>query len=159
MALTVENANLVFEKARIAADSLGLNSGMRDALRALKAYLSQVKRNPDLAFVAISDLTVDVVGVDAPCKLYGVFLKKQATATDSFYIAFDDAANDATAGDARLAIGLVTSGDQKAYVDPKGLDLAAGFVHGAYTALAGANGTTASTTGDGPNGFAIVGAP
>jgi hypothetical protein len=42
---------------------------------------------------------------------------------------------------------------------PNGLDMSAGAVHGSFTAMAGAAGTTASTTGDGPNGFLILGNP
>jgi hypothetical protein len=159
MALSNENANLVWQKVNIALDSLGAKGEVRDAFRALKAHLSQVKRNPDLTFVAISDLTADVVAADAACKIYGVFLKKQATATDAFYKIFNDAATDSSAEDAVVAVGLLVSGDQVVLQYPNGLDMTAGAVHGSYTAMAGAAGTTASTTGDGPNGFVILGNP
>jgi hypothetical protein len=158
MALSNENANLVWQKVNIALDTLAAKSEVRDAFRALKAHLSQVKRNPDLTFVAISDLTADVVAADAACKVYGIFLKKQATATDAFYKLFDDAATDSSAEDAVLGIRLVDSGDQVHIAYPAGLAMAAGAVHGSFTAMAGAAGTTASTTGDGPNGFLLLGA-
>lgn len=159
MALSNENANLVWQKAKIALDSLGAPGHIRDTVAALKAYLSQVKRNPDLTFVAISDLTADVVAADAACKVYGIVLKKQATATDAFYKLFDDAATDSSAEDAVLGIRLVDSGDWVVITYPRGLAMANGAVHGSFTAMAGAAGTTASTTGDGPNGFLILGNP
>ena len=159
MALSTENPNLVWQKAFVSLQALGAKPAIAEQLRKLKERLATVGGNPNLAFVTISDLTADVVGVDAPCKLFAVFLKKQATGTDAFYNVFDDATNDATAGDARISIGLVTASEQSLFTHPTGFDLAAGFVHGSYTALIGSNGSTPSTTGDGPNGFAIVGAP
>lgn len=159
MALSNENANLVWQKVRIALDTLKAPSQIRDAVASLKAYLSQVKRNPDLTFVAIADLTADVVVADAACKIYGIALKKQATATDAFYKLFDDAASDSSAEDAVLGIRLVDSEDWTIITYPRGLAMANGAVHGSFTAMAGAAGTTASTSGDGPNGFLILGNP
>lgn len=157
MALSTQNANLVWQEVKIFlanADPAVVNQ-----FRALKAHLAQVKGNPELDFTAISDLTADVVVADAACKVYGVYLKKQATGTDAFYKIFDDAATDSSAEDAVLAVGLTTSGDKAVVIYPDGFNLAAGCVHGSYTAMAGAAGTTASTTGDGPNGFILVGKP
>lgn len=159
MAISVEDANKVWQKAQITLDSLGFSGDVRDQVRALKAYLSQAKNNPQLEFIPIADLTADVVEADAACKLYAIVVKKQATATDAFLVAFNDATDDSTAGDAMQCIGLITSGEEGAYFNGNGFDLAAGLVIGSYTALIGSNGTTATTSGDGPDGFAIIGNP
>lgn len=158
MALSLQAANLVWQKVNIALDSLGANSAARDQFRALKAYISQIKGNPDLQFVAMADLTADAVVADVACKVYGVFLKKQATATASYYKQFNDAATDSSAEDALVALALTAASEQMVLTSAAGKAFSAGVVHGAYTAMAGAAGTTASTTGDGPNGFVIIGA-
>ena len=157
MALSLQSANLVWQKAQIALDSLSLRGVVREQILKLKAHLSQVGGNPDLQFVAIADLTADVVAADAACQLYAVVLKKRATATDAFYKAFNDAATDSSAEDALLAIGLLEAGDYVVLTFPGGMPFSAGLVHGSYTAIAGAAGTTASTSGDGPDGFLIIG--
>jgi hypothetical protein len=158
MALSTESANLVWQKVAIALDSLGANSYARDAFRALKAYTSQIGGNLNLQFVAISNLTADVVAADVACKVYGIFLKKQATATDAFYKAFNDAATDSSAEDALITIALTEASEQELFVCAAGKAFSAGVTHGSFTAATGAAGTTATTTGDGPNGFVIIGA-
>lgn len=158
MAQSLQEANLVWQKVNIALDSLGANSAARDQFRALKAYLSQVGGNKNLQFVAIADLTADVVVSDVAGKVYGVYLKKQATATAAYYKVFNDAATDSSAEDALIALALTASGERQVLTIPAGKSFSAGVVHGSYTAMAGAAGTTASTTGDGPDGFVIIGA-
>lgn len=156
MALTTESALFVKEKA---LRSSGVKPGEEMALKALFMYLAQHKGNPTLYFYPFADLTADVVAVDAPCKLFAVYCKKQATATDAFFKVFDDATNDATAGDAMLCVPLTTASEHSLFVQPDGFVLATGAVVGAYTALTGSNGATPSTSGDGPDGFVIVGKP
>lgn len=161
MALSLESALLV--KRRVMQSISGIGTAGKSPLAGAAftefwKWLAGHKNNPTLQFVAISDLTADVVAANVACKLFAVFLKKQATATDSFYNVFDDATNDATEGDKRLTLGLVTASEQQFWFNPNGLDLAAGMVHGAYTAAAGANGSTPTTSGDGPNGFVVIGA-
>jgi hypothetical protein len=142
-----------------------LNSGTKGdpfaaaQFEALFRYLAQHGANPDLQFVPFSNLGADAVVADAACKVYGIYLKKQNTATDAFYKIFDDAATDSSAEDAILAIGLLLGRQREVKINPDGTPLAAGLVHGSYTAIAGAAGTTASTSGDGPDGFVIFGAP
>jgi len=141
-----------------------LNSGTKGSpfasaqFEQLFRYFAQHGQNPDLQFVPIADLTADVVAADAACKVYGIYLKKQATGTDSYYKVFDDAATDSSAEDAKIALPLLLSGERQVWINPEGLPMAAGLVHGAFTAIGGAAGTTASTSGDGPNGFVILGA-
>jgi hypothetical protein len=156
MALTTISALYVKEKA---LRSSGVKPGEEMALKALFMYLAQHKANPTLYFYPFADLTADVAAVDAACKLYAVYVKKQATDTDAFFKLFDDAANDATAADASVCIPLTISGEHSLFIQPDGHSLAAGAVVGSYTDSTGYNGTTPSTSGDGPDGFIIVGKP
>lgn len=156
MALSTEAINLVKQKARIAL--AGAAPFVQDAFKALWFNMATHKSNPDLQIVTFADLGADAVAADVACKLYAIYVKKQATATDAFFKIFDDATNDATAGDAVHCIGLLTSGEEAVYMQPKGFDLTTGLVYGSYTALVGSNGSTPSTSGDGPDGFIIFGA-
>src|SRR5512146_2964982 len=100
MALSTENANLAWQRVNIALDSLGATSAVRDIFRALKAYLAQLKKDPNLQFVAFSDLTTDTAIADAACTFYAIYAKKQATATAA-YLKVNDSAT--TAGGANGA--------------------------------------------------------
>jgi hypothetical protein len=154
VAISTENANLVWQKVKIALESLEANSFARDAIAALKAYLSQVKRNPDLQFVAISDLTDATVIADAASQVYAIYLKKQATATD----AFAKFVNHASAGDGSdflICLPLLESEDEAVLVFSKGMPFGTGIVATSSTTDVG---TTDTTSGDGPNGFVILGA-
>jgi poly-gamma-glutamate capsule biosynthesis protein CapA/YwtB (metallophosphatase superfamily) len=155
MALSLENSNLVWQKVKIALQSLGAKPVNVEALKALKEYLATVKSNPTLQFGAISDLTDAAVVADAACQIYAIYLKKQATATDA-YAKF---VNHASAGDGSthaLSIALFESGDEVLLVFPTGMPMSAGIV--ATSTTTGAAGTTDTTTGDGPNGFVVFGA-
>jgi hypothetical protein len=157
MALSLEDANLVFQKARIAVDTLGLNSGIQDQLRALKAYLSQIKGNKQLQFVPISNLTADAVIADAACTLYALVVEKQGTATAATVKLNDSAttAGGANGADQTIAIELNAAGQQAALIFPAGQAMASGIAAASQTNAAG---NTDSTSGDGPNGFVILGA-
>ena len=160
MALTLEAANNVWQKTNIALDSQAANSCIRDQFRALKAYLSQVKSNKDLQFVPILATDVDdasgKVLADVACTVYGVFLKKQATATDVFTYIFDDATDDTgIATDGRIMLATLVTGEQVAAFYPAGLAMAAGAVAKSYTE---SDGVTDSSSADTPNGFIIIGA-
>lgn len=155
MALTTIEQSLVKQKSLQAIRNAG-----GAAVLALKSFWmgrNQEGQNGKLYFLAFGDLTADAVVVDAACKVHFVYLKKQATATDAFYKIFDDATNDSTAADAVLGMALTGSADEQFFYSKLGLDCAAGVVHGSYTAFLGYNGSTASTSGDGPGGFIIVG--
>ena len=157
MALSLETQNLVWQKVKIALDSLGATKAHRDAFRALKEYVQATKGNVTLQFVAMSDVTGDAIIADVACKFYGYFVKKQATATDAFFKMNDSAttcgaANGASATD---CVALVDSGDQASQIYPRGRAQANGLTVASQTNLAG---NTDSTSGDGPHGFIIVGA-
>lgn len=157
MALSTENANLVWQKVDIALASLGANSEVVQAFKALKAYLSQIKRNPDLQFVAISNLTGDTAIADAACTLYGIFVKKQATATAAYFKANDSATTAGGANGAAMTdtIELNAASQQAHLVVPAGRAMASGIAVASETTGAGG---TDTTSGDGPNGFVILGA-
>lgn len=155
MAISVEDANLAWQRADIAAASLGLKGGVQATLKALKAYLSQAKNNPQLQFVAISDLGADAVIADAACKVYALVLKKGATATGAFVKAADHATSAGTTA-SDLVRELNAAGQQTAIIDFEGWAQGTGFTVGSDTT---ADGSTASTAGDGPSGFALIGNP
>lgn len=157
MALSLEDANKVFQKVNIALDSLGANSEIRDSFRALKAYLSQIKRNPQLQFVPITNLTTDTAIADSPCTLYAVFLKKRNTATASYTKINDNASTAGGASGANMTdlIELNAAGAQAVLVIPAGRAQATGIAMASETT--GAGGTDTSS-GDGPDGFVILGA-
>lgn len=154
MALSTENANLVWQKAKAAMDSLGAKPSLVDALKTLKTQLSTVGGNPDLQFVAFADLTGDTVIADAACQLYAIFAKKQATATDAFLKAVDHAST-AAGTTFFLCVELAEASEQILLIFPGGIPQSAGITLVSSTTDTGG---TDTTTGDGPNGFCIIGA-
>lgn len=150
MALTTIAANLVRQSVK----SYTRDPGMHLQLDALFRYLSEHKGNPDLYFEAYSDLTADTVISDAACRVYFVYGRKQNTATDAYLMVSDHAtAQDTTTG---LTLALVEANDDGVIVYPEGQAFATGCV---ITSSTDADGTTDTTTGDGPDGFVIVGDP
>jgi hypothetical protein len=134
-------------------DSLGANAGIRGAVKNLFDYIAQYK-GIQLQFVAFSDLTGDTVIADAACQLYAIVAKKQATATDAFLKAVDHATT-AAGSTFFLCVELADSAEQIALVFPNGIPQSAGITLVSSTTDTG---TTDTTTGDGPNGFCIIGA-
>lgn len=154
MALSTESSNLVWQKAKIALATLA-SPAATNAFAQLKAQLAQVLQNPDLQFVAISDLGADAIVADAACKVYGIYLKKGATATGAFFKAADHASSAGTTA-SDMVHELNASGQEAVFVYPRGYAQGTGFTIGSDTT---ADGSTASTSGDGPNGFVIIGKP
>lgn len=166
MALATENSNLVWQKAKIALASEPTGAGSAtpkpalDAFKSLKEYLATVLGNPDLELVPIVSTTVDAASgavlADVACTLYGVFLKKLATATDVYLHILDDATDDTgVATDTRVMLAMLESEESAFAIYPNGMPMAAGVVAKAYTTAAGA---TDSTETDCPNGFVIISA-
>jgi hypothetical protein len=157
MSLSLENANLVRQKAKIAL--LNAHPVAQDAFEALQKYLASQGGNPDLQFIAIDGTDADgasgTVSADAACQVYGFYGKKVDAAEDAYFELFDDATNDATAGDARVALPFLIAEEEAFAIFPQGLPMAAGVVAKLYTTLAG---TTDTTAGSGANGFVIIGA-
>ena len=154
MALSLEAANKVRQKAR-------LYSRNPYTAEILKAFFSAhaEKGNADLELVFLDDAdltgTNGVVSADAACTLYVAFLRKRATATDSYFKLFDDATDDTTAGNERITVATLEASEDHLCVFPSGLDFATGVVATSHTT---SNGTTDSTAGDSGDGFLIIGA-
>lgn len=155
MAITLESANLVRQKTRMYT---------RDpfVLGILKTFFhnhSTQKRNPDLQIVLIDDAdttgTNGVIVADAACTVYVAFVRKRATATDSYFKLFDNATVDTTTTDQRLSMALLEASEDQIMVFPDGLTMAAGIVATSHTQ---AEGSTDSTAGDSGDGFIILGA-
>jgi hypothetical protein len=152
MAVTTENANKVWMRAKAALAAASPYAQL--AFKELKAWLATQKGNPDLVYVAIGDLGADAPIADAACKVYGIYLKKGATATGAFVKAADHATvSGTTASD--LVLELNAAGQEAVLTYPQGWAQGTGFAIGSDTT---ADGSTASTSGDGPNGFVILGA-
>lgn len=167
MAITVESGNLAWQKVKAFIEAAGVgksNPGVVQAFKELKSYLSQHKRNPDLQFVPFTDADVTgtdgVVIADAACTVYAFYVIKSGTsgtgtATDAFVKLYDNATNDATAADGRVALPLLAANDIEFYISPDGLPMAAGVVATSHTTLPAA---TDSTAGDAGPGFVLLGA-
>jgi hypothetical protein len=120
----------------------------------LKAWLATQKNVQELVYVPIGDLGADAPIADAACKIYGIYLKKSATATGAFVKAADHATvSGSTAAD--LTLEMNAAGQEICLIYPQGWAQGTGFAIGSDTT---ADGSTASTAGDGPNGFVILGA-
>lgn len=124
------------------------------ALKALKEYLVGYKGNPDLQVVEFDDLGADSVVADAACTVYAIVLKKQATATGAFFKAADHATSAGTTA-SDLVQELNAASQEVVLAYPTGWAQGTGFTVGSDTT---ADGNTASTSGDGPDGFVIIGA-
>ena len=154
MALSLEAAGKVRQKTRAQVR----NPAIMYALKAFFLYHSQ-KGNADLELVYIDDADVTgalgVIAADAACVLYVAYVRKRATATDSFFKLFDDATDDTTAANERVSLSLLEASEDNIAIFPQGLDMATGVVATSHTTH---NGTTDSTAGDSGDGFIIIGA-
>lgn len=158
MALSTENANLVWQKVKMAlADQ---NPAVQNMFLDLKMYLSTQKKNPDLQFIGFSEaqcivnLGTDLVG--AACTLYGVYAKAaRTTGTTAAFFAIHDAADNSATTTTAITQRIRLTGQNFAAAHPNGFALATGLTVSCATAVGGA---TESTTPDGVNGFVIVGA-
>lgn len=155
MAIALESADRVRQKTR----ALTLNPMVFLSLKDFFHYHSTNKGNADLQLVPIADADVTgsdgVVAMDVPATVYVVYIKKGATATDSYFKLFDDITDDSTTTDTRLSLALLEANEEHLVVYPKGLTMATGIVATSHT---NSGGSTDSTAGDSGNGFLIIGA-
>lgn len=154
MAITLEAAGLVRQKTRRYTRNPLVSAALKEFFRYHAA-----KGNADLQIVYTDDADVTgadgVVVADAACVVYVDFVKKRATATDSYHKLFDNATVDTTAADGRVVLPLLEASEDQIAVFPSGLTMAAGIVATSHTA---ASTTTDSTAGDSGDGFVILGA-
>lgn len=156
MAVSLVDANKVWQEVNIALDTLGASGAARDTFRALKAHLSQVKKNPQLQFIPFTEVLADVAGgsvlLSGASKVYGVYVKKEDEGTDNMVFLYDDATNDGTAGDAFLGLDLTLAEEEALAIYPGGYVAATGIVVTQYS-----DGIGATDGSNGGNGFVIVG--
>ena len=162
MAVSLQDANLVWQKVKIA--TMNANPAVQNAFAELKKWLAQQKGNPQLQFFAVNAADIDT-GADGAVilsgagKLYGAYFKRvsDVDSTNSFIEVLDDATdNSAPTTDivATLRLGGVANEEVFA-VYPNGAALGTGIVVSATTT---AGGTTESAATESANGFLIVGA-
>lgn len=160
-AKVLEGANLVWQRVNEFTENDNCSPVQRSAfLRTLKLWLATQKGNPKLAFLTFTNVTTDAQVVPSldtgGCTIFAVFAKKQNTATDAFF-KFNDSATvsgGANGANMRFLIPLLVGNDEVAVIFQPGLIFATGIVVSSETTAAGG---TDSTSGDGPNGFFIVG--
>jgi hypothetical protein len=156
MAVTTENANLVWQKAKAAlADA---SPAIQGAFADLKMYLSTQGRNPDLQFIpyseaqAIANNGTDLTG--GAGTLYGFYVKAvRTTGTTSAFVSLHASADQT--GEVLTSERLKATGQKVGMVWPTGKAFVTGLCVSSATTIGG---TTESTTPDGPTGFVIVGA-
>jgi hypothetical protein len=157
MAFSGSAANKVWQEVNIALDSLGASGMARDAFRALKAHLAQLKGNPDLQILPFTEAQADAAGgtaiLSGACKVYGVYVKKEDEGTDNMVFLYDDATNDGTAGDAFAGLDLTLAEEEALALYPNGYAAATGIVVTQYS-----DGIGATDGSNGGNGFVIIGA-
>lgn len=118
-------------------------------------YLAGHGANPDLQFVPFSNLTGDTVIADAASKIYAIFVKKQNTGTDAYFKAVNHAST-AAGTTFEICIGLNLGNDVAVLIFPRGLVMGTGITLVSSTTDVG---NTDSSSGDGPDGFFLIGAP
>jgi len=157
MALTLESQNLVWQRAKVALQALDAKQVFVDQFKGLKEYIQATKGNINLQFVAISNLTIDAVIADVACTFYGVYFKKQNTATAAYAKLNDSATAAGGASGAAMTdtVELNAAKLEASLLEPTGRAMASGIAAASETTGAGG---TDTTTGDGPNGFVILGA-
>ena len=162
-AFSLESANKVRQKAY----AIGLDPLVYRQLQAFFQWWSTTKKNADLQFLPFDSTVIDDSGGSVLATgvgtLYAIYARKgtidqktAGTATDAYVVVFDDATDDAGAGtDGRLVLPSLVASESTFYCSSSGIVLADGLVVKSYTDF---DGTTDSSAGDAPNGFAIVGA-
>lgn len=165
-ALANEGANLVWQRVQAFLLSNKADEAVQLQFKQLRMYLATQQKNPPLQFLSFSDANVTTaggiqLGTGTPL-IYAVFVIKNGTsgtgtATVSYIKVYDDATDDTTASNERIALPLLAASDSSLfmYFNPAGAArFANGVVVGADTTIAG---TTDSTAGDAGPGFVIVG--
>lgn len=166
MALSLESASLVRQKVY---NALGGVSAETENHRvwwnaAREVFNGLARKGIDtLQFVEIDATTATTddgqdFGIDAAHQVYFVYVKKAATATDSYLQVIDDADNDSEVpGDVRIVLGLLESGDEAGAIYPEGLTMADGLV-ATFATTPSADSATQSAAADAGNGFIVIGA-
>ncbi len=155
-AKVLEGANQVWNRVNIALANASPEAQLQ--FKALKLWLATQKGNPRLQFLTFSDVTTDAptAVISGGCTLYAVYAKKQNTATDAFLKLNDSAtlAGGAAGINTTNLIPLLVGNDEAMSFYQPGQIFATGITVASETTAAGGADTV---TGDGPNGFLIIG--
>ncbi len=166
MALSLQNANLVWQKVKNALSAInvaskGASPATQGAFLDLKFYLSQDKRNFNLQFVPIDGTinssdggaTAAQVLANAACTLYAIYLFKSG-ATETIFKGSNNATTAGTNGTQDLAIAATAAGDIFE-IYPDGRALSNGLT---VTENTDRTGSTLTLLANQASGFAIIGA-
>lgn len=163
MALAVQSSNLVWQKVRIALDTLEAPASTSAALKQLKEYLATVGGNPDLEFAPFTAAQAAAAGgtdlIGGAAKIYAIVARnhRAAAGTQSF-CDFHGAASDASAAtvEGEFSFQAITTKQTALLVRQEGLAFATGVTVSGVTAPGG---TTDADEADCPDGFLVIGAP
>ncbi len=165
MALVTQSGNLVWQKAKnylsnVNATATGATPVAQNAFLALKQFMAQNKRNPDLQFIpftaeqAVTNNGTDLVG--AACTLYGLYYRARRTSgTTAAFLAIHDAADNTATTTTVVTAKMKATLNEGQIISGQGYALATGCTVSCATAVGGA---TESATADAADGFVIVGA-
>ena len=159
MALALQSGNLVKQKVKLAlSGGVGVNTVAEKAFEALFDVLANQYGNPDLQFFTFSEVQADVAGgtviIDAACKVYGVYVKKEANATDNWFWLINDATNDGTDADHMISLALLEASKNAFAIYPSGIPFDTGGVVTQYAT----DPIGKSDGSNGGDGFIVVGA-
>lgn len=165
MAVATQSANLVWQKVKnylsnINVASKGANPVSQNAFLALKQYLAQNKRNPDLQLVPVDGTlnssdggnTAAQILCNGACTLYAVYLLKKG-ATETIFKGTNHASTPTTDGTQDLAIAATVAGDVFE-IYPDGRALSTGLTVTEDTTRTGSTLTLAANQ---MSGFVILG--
>ena len=160
-AFALESAGRVRQKTR----AITRNPCVFYILKAFFLHLAANKSNPDLQILPFSGTDAEVstgtVLATGVATLYLVWGKKTNTATDAYLTVYDDASDDTTTTRTIASLAFLLAGastnvaGESIVVFPDGIPVLRAVNVISYTTQPG---STASTAGDAPNGFVIVGA-
>ena len=160
MAFVPSDANLVWQqlKATLSA-GIGSNPASAEAFNDLRKYLATQGGNAQLQILPFTEADCDAAGGTAiltgACRIYGVWVKKLNSATDNLFLVYDDATNDTTDANARIALSVLEANKEAFAIYPTGLPMATGVLVTQYTSASGLGKADGS---DGADGFVLIGA-
>lgn len=155
-ALSLVDANLAWQSVNIRLASA--NPLIQQTFKSLKSYLSQQRGAKKLQYKAFTEADCDAAGgtvvLDAAHTLHAIYTKKENSATDNWFWAYDDATNDGTAADARVCIPQLVANEENCFISPAGIAMTTGLVVTQYVTdpLGATDGST------GADGFVLVAA-
>ena len=123
MALALENSQLVWKKVKNALANS--NPATQAAFKGLKEYLSTQGRNPDLQFVAYSELEADDNDgtglLDAACTIYAFYAKHESgSSTAATTKLFQSATVDTNAALQALSLDTAAANQETFQIYPTG---------------------------------------